>query len=198
MQSKRSDRGAWASARDERRGHRHGDGERVNSEELNGWLRGRLPDHWFTEAPTVSVDRDEILIVGRLSAPDLGKEDDPVAIAAAEAGRITRFREETREQRVAIAREGQHHFGRAISWGAQAGGTSQVFTNLSVPVMTRLRQPERTVLDTLVDSGVARSRSDALVWCVRLVAANTDEWLAKLRGAMESVETIRQEGPTLS
>ena len=198
MQSKRSDRGAWASARDERRGHRHGESERVNSEELNGWLKGRLPDDWFTEAPTVTVDRDEILVVGRLSAPDLGKEDDPVAIAAAEAGRITRFREETREQRVGIAREGQHHFGRAISWGAQAGGTSQVFTNLSVPVMTRLRQPERTVLDTLVDSGVARSRSDALVWCVRLVAANTDEWLAKLRGAMESVETIRQEGPTLS
>jgi len=168
------------------------------TEELVGWLKGRLPENWFVDAPTVTVDRDELLIVGRLSAPELGAGDDPVAVAAAESGRITRFREESRDQRMAIAREGQHHFGRTVSWGAEVGGTSQVFTNQSVPVMTRLRQPERTVLDTLVDSGVARSRSDALVWCVRLVAANTDEWLSKLREAMESVETVRQQGPTLS
>jgi hypothetical protein len=95
-----------------------------------------------------------------------------------------------------IAREGQHHFGRIVSWGAQVGGTTLTFTNLSVPVMTRLRQPERTGLDTLVDSGVARSRSDALVWCVRLVASNADEWLLKLREAMESVEQVRRNGPT--
>ncbi len=170
----------------------------MSTEVLTGWLTGRLPEDWFIGAPTITVDRDEILVVGRLSAPDLGKEDDPVAVAAAESGRVTRFREETRDQRMAIAREGQHHFGRTLSWGAEVGGTRQIFTNLSVPVMTRLRQPERTVLDTLVDSGVARSRSDALVWCVRLVAANTDEWLAKLRQAMESVETVRQQGPTLS
>ncbi len=198
MESRKSARGAWASARDERHAHRHGEGEKMSTEVLTGWLTGRLPEDWFIGAPTITVDRDEILVVGRLSAPDLGKEDDPVAVAAAESGRVTRFREETRDQRMAIAREGQHHFGRTLSWGAEVGGTRQIFTNLSVPVMTRLRQPERTVLDTLVDSGVARSRSDALVWCVRLVAANTDEWLAKLRQAMESVETVRQQGPTLS
>jgi hypothetical protein len=96
---------------------------------------------------------------------------------------------------MAIAHEGQHHFGKSISWGAQIGETKQIFTNLSIPVMTRLRQAERTVLDTLVDSGVARSRSDALVWCVKLVGTNADEWLAKLRNAMESVETIRRQGP---
>jgi hypothetical protein len=167
----------------------------ISSEEISGWIIGRLPESWFEQAPTITIDHDEILIIGRLSAPDLGEEVDDVAKAAAEAGRITRFREETREERMTIAREGQHHFGRVISWGAEIGGTKQFFTNLSIPVMTRLRQSERTVLDTLVDSGVARSRSDALAWCVKLVATNADEWLLKLRKAMESVETIRQQGP---
>ena len=78
------------------------------------------------------------------------------------------------------------------------GTPAQIFTNLSVPVMTRLRQPERLVLDTLVDSGVARSRSDALAWCVKLVAANADEWLRDLREAMEAVESVRQQGPAVS
>jgi hypothetical protein len=167
----------------------------ISSEEISGWIIGRLPESWFEQAPTMTVDHDEILIIGRLSAPDLGDEADSVAKAAAEAGRITRFREETREERMTIAREGQHHFGRVISWGAEIGATKHTFTNLSIPVMTRLRQSERTVLDTLVDSGVARSRSDALAWCVKLVATNADEWLLKLRKAMESVETIRQQGP---
>jgi hypothetical protein len=63
--------------------------------------------------------------------------------------------------------------------------------------MTRLRQPERQVLDTLVDAGVARSRSDALVWSVRLVGEHTDEWLGKLRDAMSTVDDLRAEGPGL-
>jgi hypothetical protein len=157
-----------------------------------------VPEGWFEQVPIITFDRDEIVIIGRVSAPDLGDDADEVAVAAAEVGRIARFREETREERIIIAREGQHHFGRIISWGAEAGGTTLIFTNVSVPVMTRLRQPERTVLDTLVDSGVARSRSDALAWCVRLVASNADEWLLKLREAMESVEKIRRGGPTLT
>jgi hypothetical protein len=177
------------------RGERHSGPAIHSSEEILGWIIGRLPESWFDGAPTVTIDHDEILIIGRLTAPDLGTQDEPGAKAAAEAGRVTRFREETREERMAIAREGQHHFGRTISWGAEIGDTKHVFTNLSIPVMTRLRQSERTVLDTLVDSGVARSRSDALAWCVRLVGTNADEWLLKLRTAMESVETVRQQGP---
>jgi hypothetical protein len=61
--------------------------------------------------------------------------------------------------------------------------------------MTRLRQSERQVLDTLVDGGVARSRSDALAWCVRLVGANSGTWLADLRAALRTVEQVRGEGP---
>ena len=196
MESRKSAKRSPRGVRSGRHSWSSNEPEVVTTEELSGWLVGRLPDGWFEETPTITVDRDEILIVGKVSAPDVGDGADPSTVAAAEIGRITRFREETREERMIVAREGQHHFGRIISWGAQAGGTTLTFTNLSVPVMTRLRQPERTVLDTLVDSGVARSRSDALVWCVRLVASNADEWLLKLREAMESVEQVRRNGPT--
>ena len=158
-----------------------------------GWFAGRLPDGWFEEPATVSVDRDEVLVLGRIPAPAEG--DDPAARGAAEAGRISRFREDTREERMAIAREAEHRYGRKVAWGAQSGGTRQLFTTLAAPVMTRLRQPERQVLDTLVDSGVARSRSEALAWCVKLVGRNADAWLAELRQAMEAVQKVREQGP---
>jgi hypothetical protein len=160
------------------------------SESISSWLTGRLPDEWFDGAPEITVDRDEILVVGRLSAPDAGED-----ARAGESGRIARFREDTREQRMRIAREAEHHFGRKVAWGAVCGETRAVFTSLSVPVMTRLRQPERQVLDTLVDAGVARSRSEALAWCVRLVGGHTGDWLASLREALESVHKVREAGP---
>lgn len=172
--------------------------EKPSVDGLAGWLAGRLPDAWFEGTPTLVVDRDEILIVGKVSSPEVPEDADEVTTAAAESGRIARFREETREERMAVARQAEHLYGRNIAWGAVAGSTTQVFTNASVPVMTRLRQPERVVLDTLVDSGVARSRSDALLWCVKLVASNADTWLADLRAAMESVETVRQQGPNVA
>ena len=163
------------------------------SEKLTSWLTGRLPEDWFEGAPEVTVDREEILIVGRLPRPDAGAEGE--AAGAAEQGRISRFREDTREQRMRIAREAEHRFGRKVAWGAVCGETRAVFTSLSVPVMTRLRQPERLVLDTLVEAGVARSRSDALAWCVRLVGRNADDWLASLREAMKDVQRVRDTGP---
>jgi hypothetical protein len=61
--------------------------------------------------------------------------------------------------------------------------------------MTRLRMPEREVLDTLVDAGVARSRSEALAWCVRLVGRNQAEWIESLRTALGAVGKARAEGP---
>ncbi len=96
---------------------------------------------------------------------------------------------------MAIARELQGLSGRSVAWGARVGERTERFTHLAVPVMTRLRQPERQVLDTLVDAGVARSRADALAWCVRLVGRNTETWLADLREAMTHVERVRAEGP---
>ncbi len=167
--------------------------ETPTAEGIEGWFAGRLPDGWFEGAPEVTVDRDEVLVVGRVAAPE--PAGDEVATAQAEAGRIARFRESTREERMAIAREAEHRYDRKVAWGAQAGGTRQVFTTLSVPVMTRLRQPERQVLDTLVAAGVARSRSDALAWSVRLVGEHTDTWLGELRQAMKAVDEVRAQGP---
>jgi hypothetical protein len=164
--------------------------------EIEAWLGGRLPAEWFLATPHVTVDREEISVLGELSAPDdLAADVEPHVRAAAEAGRIARFREQTREARIGIAREAEHRFGRTIAWGASSGTTSQTFTSLAVPVMTRLRQPERRVLDTLVDAGVARSRSHALAWCVRLVGSHSEEWLAELRTALKDVERLRDEGP---
>lgn len=172
-----------------------GRGEGPDASDAAAWLSGRLPDGWFVGGPAVTVDRDEILVVGELPALEDDFADE-AARAAAEAGRIARFREDSRAERVEIARQGQHRYEREISWGARLGGTEELFTTVSAPVMTRLRQPERVILDTLVDSGVARSRSDALAWAVRLVGEHADTWLADLRSAMEQVNRLREQGPT--
>lgn len=160
------------------------------------WFEGRLPDGWFVAAPAVTVDREEILVVGELPALE-GEHADDAARGAAESGRISRFREQTREERMEIARQAEHRYQRKVAWGARLGGTEELFTTLAAPVMTRLRQPERLVLDTLVDAGVARSRSDALAWAVRLVGEHADEWLAELREAMGAVDDLRSKGPDL-
>jgi len=180
--------------------------------ELRGWFAGRLPDDWYTEPPVIQVDREEITIVGTLPEPALTdsqrsdaerlqgsdaerSQGSDVEREAAAEGRIRRFREETRSRRIEIAREAEHRFRRKVSWGVTCAGITEMFTTLSVPVMTRLRQSERRVLDTLVDAGVARSRSDALGWCVRLTGANTEAWLTSLREALAKVEEVRAAGP---
>lgn len=168
--------------------------ENVDGQVL-GWFAGRLPDGWFAGPPEIIVDRDEIQVLGALAEPDVGADATADVRGAALSSRIAGFREDTRGQRMRIADEAQHRFGRKVSWGAVCGEERQLFTTLSVPAMTRLRLPERRVLDTLVDSGVARSRSHALAWCVRLVAERQDEWLKDLRQAMTAVEQVRAEGP---
>jgi hypothetical protein len=167
----------------------------MNDDSIPGWFHGRLPDEWTTVAPAaVTVDREEITVIITVEAPALDGADEATASEAA-AGRMSKFREETRDQRVAIAREAEHRFERKVSWGVAVGDSTGMFTHLAVPTMTRLRQSERQVLDTLIAAGVARSRSDALAWCVRLVGEHTDEWLTRLRTAIDDVERIRADGP---
>src|SRR5580765_6115755 len=165
-------------------------------EHLEGWFAGRLPAEWFVGPIDVSFDRDEILVVGTLAEPELPQDAGPETRTAAAEARISGFREDTRGQRMRVADEAERRFGRKVSWGAASGDQRVLFTTLATPAMTRLRMAERTVLDTLVDAGVARSRSHALAWCVRLVAEKQEEWLADLRQALESVEAVRKEGPT--
>jgi len=156
---------------------------------------GRLPGEWLAGPPTVETDDDEILIIGTLDDSDAAAQvsDGP---PAARATRVQRFREETREQRMRIAHEGERRFGRKVAWGVEIGGERTLFTTLSVPVMTRLRLPERQVLDTLVRAGVARSRSEALAWCVRLVGRHEAEWIRDLREALVRVNELRRRGPS--
>ena len=174
------------------RRRRHPEPPAVSLEELRSWFAGQLPDDWFTEPVDVAFDREEILVTGRLAEPKIGEDDDPVVAAKA---RIAAFREDTREQRMAIADRAQTMYQRHVSWAAACGDHARSFTTASVPVMTRLGMEGRAILDTLIDAGVARSRSEALAWCVRLVADNEQDWLDDLRQAMADLEKLRDAGP---
>ncbi len=162
---------------------------------MAGWFAGRLPEEWQVEAPQVTVDREEITVRLTVADVELGADASEAVTAEARAGRASAFREETRGRRMEIAREAEHRFGAKVSWGIRVGDHAELWTHVAAPVMTRLRQPQRLVLDTLVESGVARSRADALAWCVRLVGQHEEDWLAELREAMQSVEEVRRKGP---
>jgi hypothetical protein len=162
-------------------------------DEIKGWVAGRLPAGWYEGTPEVTADREEILVVGALKPATVeGNED---AQKAAAAGRVKQHREDTREKRMAISNEAERRFDRPISWGVKIGDKTFLFTHLSIPVMTRLRQKERQVLDSLVDAGVARSRSEAVAWCIRLVEQHESDWLKELREAMSKVAQVRSGGP---
>lgn len=157
------------------------------------WFAARLPAGWCVEPPRVLGDRDELLVLVSLPAPGPAEGDD--AVLAACRARVHAFREATRPERMAVADEAERLFGRTVSWGAQCGPHREVFTTLSVPVMTRLRIDERLVLDTLIAAGVARSRSDALAWCVRLVARHEHDWITDLAAALDALAAARARGP---
>lgn len=172
--------------------------EQPDASDAAEWFAGRLPEDWFDGDPTVIVDREEITVIGTLPASENSGSEQSEARSQ---GRAARFREETRSERMKIADQAQHRYGRKVSWGvdvvSDAGTERILFTHIAVPVMTRLKQAERQVLDTLVDAGVARSRADALAWSVKLVGEHTEEWLAKLRTAMAAVDDLRAQGPDL-
>ena len=184
------------SGRSSRRSGGWQQAEQPDASSAGDWFSGRLPEGWFAGDPTVVVDREEITVIGRLPEQDGADES-----GARASGRVARFREETRSERMRIADEAEDRYGRKVAWGVEIGAVGDeryeriLFTHIAVPVMTRLKQPERQVLDTLVDAGVARSRSDALAWSVRLVGEHADEWLGKLREAMRNVDDLRSEGP---
>jgi hypothetical protein len=165
------------------------------AEDISTWFVSKVPAGWFAGPPEVASDGDEILVIGPLPDVELAAGTSEEGRAAARSARIDRFREETRDERVRIAREAERQFRRKVAWGARCGDQTRVFTALSVPVMTRLRMPERAILDTLVAGGVARSRSDALAWCVRLVGMHQADWIKGLRDAIVKVDEARSKGP---
>jgi hypothetical protein len=167
----------------------------MSEAEVRGWLIGRLPEGWFSGPPEIEVDGDEVLVVGELAQPEFVEDTGPEGRAESREARMERFREETREQRMRVANEAERRFGRKVSWGASLDGERRLFTTLSLPVMTRLKLSERQVLDTLVEAGVARSRSEALAWCVRLVGKHQADWISELREALVRVGELRRRGP---
>jgi hypothetical protein len=167
----------------------------TTSEEITGWFIGAIPQGLFTKPPKVEGDDDEILIVGEIPDVEVPKDASEATKASARSARIGRFRQETRQQRIDVALEAERLFDRKVSWGVECGGVRELFTTLGVPVMTRLRLQDRQVLDTFIDAGVARSRSEALAWCVRLVGKHQSEWIENLRDALTHVEKVRAQGP---
>jgi hypothetical protein len=159
-------------------------------ESVAEWFAAHLPEGLFEETPTIVVDREEITVIG----PITGTAEDAEG-AGGSTDAVVEFRERTRADRVQVARAAEELFGRKVSWGVLHQGRRVMFTHLAVPTMTRLRQPERQVLDTLVAAGVARSRSDALAWCVRQVGENAETWLGDLRDALRHVQEVRRQGP---
>lgn len=160
---------------------------------IEAWFAGNLSDGWFLGPADYLIDDYEILVIGHLAPPEVADEEQR---ADAESARIERFRADTRDRRIEIARDAESRFSRKVSWGATVGDTSRLFTTTSVPVMTRLHMRQRRVLDTLVDAGVARSRSEALAWCVELVGRNETEWIATLQRALDDLAAAREGGPT--
>src|SRR5881409_3010096 len=91
---------------------------------IKGWFAGRLPDGWFTGVE-VAVEDDQIVVIGTL--PDLNLGSTPEEKEGAAAGRIARFREETRGERIGIAQEAEERFRKYVTWGALLGGVTKRF-----------------------------------------------------------------------
>src|SRR5688572_29111970 len=111
-----------------------------------GWFAGRLPDGWFAGPAEVAGADEEILVVGPLDGPELPEGSEEGAREAARPAPVKRCREDTRQARMRIADDAERLFGRKASWGASVGSTRRLFTTVNVPVMTRLRMPDRQVL----------------------------------------------------
>jgi len=158
----------------------------TSTEALLEWFSTALPEGWFHDALVIRHDADEVLVTGDLGPPGAGLTHEQQIVA---------FREATREQRMAVADEAEATFRRKISWGVVCGTTEVRFTTVNAPAMTRLRLEERQVLDSLIDGGVARSRSEALAWCVSLVGQHEDDWIRELREAIDRVQEVRDQRP---
>ncbi|MFT5203658.1 MAG: hypothetical protein ACI9C1_003058 [Candidatus Aldehydirespiratoraceae bacterium] len=156
----------------------------VDPATLAAWFDDAIPTGWFHGSATIRYDADEILITGDLGPPGAGLNHEQQIVA---------YREATREQRMAIADEAEENFRRTVSWGVTCGETEMRFTTVNAPAMTRLRLEERQVLDTLIDGGIARSRSEALAWCVRLVGEHEGDWITELREAIARVDEVRNQ-----
>ncbi len=173
----------------------------VDTSEIRNWFKKRLPEDWYalTEGFEAEIellaDRDEIVVIGPIADAENTDGADEDAVESARRAAVKDWRQQTRERRIEVASEAQERYGKHVSWGASVGGDRYLFTHISVPTMTRLKITERQVLDTLVNAGVASSRSEALAWCVRYAGKKEEQWLDELKSAFKSVSEVRAKGP---
>lgn len=174
----------------------------IDTSGYRDWFGKRLPEDWQATAQesdaefALLADRDEIVVIVPIADAEVAASADEEAVESAHRNVVGAWRKRTRDARMEIADEAQERFGKHVSWGVSIGGDRFLFTHISVPTMTRLKITERQVLDTLVDAGVASSRSEALAWCVRYAGKREAEWLSELREAFESVAEVRSKGPS--
>lgn len=93
---------------------------------VQGWFAGRLPEGWFT-GTEVTIEDDQIVVLGTLPEMEIDAAAPPEFRESAAAGRIARFREQTRRQRIVIAREAEERFGKYVTWGARQDGVTKRF-----------------------------------------------------------------------
>ena len=125
-------------------------GDLPSADDAQKWFAGRLPDGWFDDADSPSTARRSPSSA-TLTAVDAGTD------AAEAEGRISRFRAETREQRIAIAQEARG----ALPAHSLVGRARRRHHRPVHPPRRAGHDPaapaRAAVLDTLVDAGVARS-----------------------------------------
>src|ERR1700730_8842052 len=93
---------------------------------IKGWFAGRLPGGWFTGVE-VTLEDCQVVVLGPLrELKNVGST--PEEKEGAAAGRIARFREETRGERIGSAREAEERFKKYCTWAAKLGGITKRFT----------------------------------------------------------------------
>ena len=181
-----------------RHNHHRRPGVDAATHEITGRVRGARAADLHAAVPHIEVDRGEMRVFGDDGAPEVPDGLDAEGIAAAEQARIDRFRVETRDRRIAVARQAEARYGRPISWGATSGATIRHFTTVHAFVPTRLDFEQRRVLDHLVDAGIAKNRGQGLAWCVDLVRQNEEGWLTRLQEALDTLNETADAAPPTS
>ena len=102
--------------------------ENADVSTIGGWFAGRVPDDWFAGAPEVTLEGEQAVVVGTLPEVELVSGTSEAARTAAAQGRIARFRQDTRRERIWIAREAEELFKKNVTWGARSGATKLTFT----------------------------------------------------------------------
>ena len=111
----------------------------------------------------LTVDREEITVIGRIPAPRLAEGASDAEREAAVQGRIQEFRERTRQARIEVAQEAEHRFRRKVSWGVECGGERALFTHSTMHTLASLLELIRSRSYYLTADGQVPPRPEAVL-----------------------------------